>query len=288
MEANELRSAALYRRTLNRLVLPAFGKLPISSIRRSQIANLRDDIKKENGEVMAKLTFAIVRRVFSWHQGREDHFVSPLAGMSPKKATDGPRSRVLDDDELRAVWLTAEASTGLFGALVRFLLLTAARRDEAAEMSWSEIKNGIWTIPAARHKTGRRSGDLERPLSAASMAVLDALPRIGPDKYVFTLDGERPFGGISANKDRFDKACGVSGWTIHDLRRTARSLMSRAGIPAEIAEQCLGHKIPGIQAVYDRHRYLDEKGAAFEKLAALIERIVHPTDNVVPLETARK
>jgi hypothetical protein len=77
-------------------------------------------------------------------------------------------------------------------------------------------------------------------------------------------------------------------WTIHDLRRTARSLMTRAGVPPDHAERCLGHVIGGVRGVYDRHEYYDEKKLASEKLAALIERIVNPpADNVASLDERR-
>jgi integrase len=80
-----------------------------------------------------------------------------------------------------------------------------------------------------------------------------------------------------------DAACGVTDWRLHDARRTARSLLSRAGISREHAEECLGHVRPGVVGVYDRHSYYDEKKRAFEALPALIERIVNPVDNVVAL-----
>ena len=108
IEAKNLRSAALYRRVLERLVLPTFGNQPISSIRRSQIADMRDRIKEDNGEVMARLTFAIIRRVFSWYAAREDNFISPITkGMADTKPSERARSRILTDDELRAVWKAA-------------------------------------------------------------------------------------------------------------------------------------------------------------------------------------
>jgi integrase len=285
--AKNLRSAALYRRTLERLVLPEFRHTPIGKVRRSDIASLLDAIVEENGEVMADLTLAIVRRVFTWHSARDDHFSSPLTkGMARSKPSERARSRILTDEELRAVWKAASQPDDLFGAYVRFLLLTAARRDEAAEISRSEIKDGVWTIPGARYKTGI---DMVLPLSTSALRVLDTLPRIGPDRFVFTRSGERAFGGLSSAKVKFDKACGVTGWVIHDLRRTARSLMSRAGVSSDIAEICLGHKLAGVRGIYDRHRYLEEKQRAFESLASLIERIVNPpADNVVALEQARK
>ena len=78
-------------------------------------------------------------------------------------------------------------------------------------------------------------------------------------------------------------------WTLHDLRRTARSLMSRAGVPRDHAERVLGHAIAGVEGVYDRHAYEDEKAEALDKLARLIEAIVNPPDktNVVPLHAGR-
>ena len=68
----------------------------------------------------------------------------------------------------------------------------------------------------------------------------------------------------------------------------ARSLMSRAGIPSDHAERCLGHVLPGIRGTYDRHEYLAEKGRAFEALAALVDRIVNPADNVLALSEGRR
>ena len=112
-------------------------------------------------------------------------------------------------------------------------------------------------------------------------AVLDGLPVLGP--YVFSLDGLRPTRNFAAYKEAFDKACGVTGWRLHDLRRTARSLMSRAGVAPDIAERCLAHAIGGVRGVYDRHAYYEEKKQAFEALAALVDRIVHPVDNVIEL-----
>jgi integrase len=65
-------------------------------------------------------------------------------------------------------------------------------------------------------------------------------------------------------------------WTFHDLRRTARSLLSRAGIANDIAERVLGHVIPGVRGVYDRYEYRDEKKDALERLGAMVERILLP------------
>jgi integrase len=79
----------------------------------------------------------------------------------------------------------------------------------------------------------------------------------------------------------------LPNWTLHDLRRTARSLMSRAGVPSDHAERALGHAMEGIRGTYDRFAYRDEKRQAFEALASQIERIVNPQANVVPLRGER-
>ena len=103
---------------------------------------------------------------------------------------------------------------------------------------------------------------------------------------MFTTDGERLLGGFSKFRDGLERTSGVTDWTLHDLRRTARSLMSRAGVPSDHAERCLGHVMAGVRGTYDRHEYLEEKRRAFEALAAQIERIVNPQENVVPLRGA--
>jgi integrase len=187
---------------------------------------------------------------------------------------------VLSDDELRAVWAAAEKDATPFGAYVRFVLLTATRRNEAAGLRRSELSDGgrTWIIPAPRHKSKR---DTLIPLSEAAQTIIAAQPERGG--FVFGAGGERALSGFAERKTEFDKACGVTGWRLHDLRRSARTLLSRAGIPTDIAERCLGHVIGGVRGVYDRHEYRREKQLAYEALAAQIERIVNPTDNVVGL-----
>ncbi len=280
-ETKNVRSMSQRQAVLERVVYPKLGARPIGEIRRSDIVRLLDKIDDGRGPSAADQTLAFIRRVMSWHASRSDDFRSPIVrGMSRTKPRERARQRILTDDELRALWAAAEASKGLFGPFVQFLLLTAARRTEAAQMASSEIVGEVWTIPQERYKTGR---ELVIPLSAPALDVLTRLPKIGKGELVFTTDGEHAFSGYSKAKAKFDAACGVTGWTLHDLRRTARSLMSRAGVSADIAERCLGHVISGVRGTYDRYAYLNEKKRAFEALAALIQRIVEPQNNVVSL-----
>jgi len=150
-------------------------------------------------------------------------------------------------------------------------------------MRREEVSGADWLLPGSRHKSKR---DFLLPLSSAALDALARVPVMGKHKdrgFVFTTDGERPLAGFSKFKREFDKTSGATGWTLHDLRRTARSLMSRAGVDPDHAERTLGHVIPGIRGTYDLHEFRDEKRRALESLAGQIDRIVNPRDNVIAL-----
>jgi integrase len=292
-ETGRLRSIGERRSTLERHVLPKLGGRQIGDITRSDIVRLLDRIADQTGAPMADHVLAHLRRVMNWHASRSDDFRSPIVrGMARTRPSQRRRQRVLSDTELAAVWQAAEASGNAFGYLVQFLLLTATRRTEAAAMRRGEVSGDEWTIPQERYKTGL---ELVIPMSGAAQAVLVAVPKIGKSGFVFTTDGKRAIKGFSKFKREFDNKvlavlrkrdpeATLPRWTLHDLRRTARSLMSRAGVPSDHAERCLGHVLPGIRGTYDRHEYLAEKRHAFSTLAALIQRIVNPpTSNVVEL-----
>jgi integrase len=273
----KLRSAARRLADLNRLVLPVVGARPISQIKRSEITALLDKIEIENGPTMADLILRYLSRVFSWHAARDDDFRSPIVrGMARSRPTERERQRILDDTEIRKVWNAKEE--GSFPAFIKFMLLTGARRNEALGLTWDEIKDGgVWELPASRNKTKQ---PLARPLSDTALALIES-QRGNGSRYVF---------GISAatkQKKRFDRQTGTSGWTFHDCRRTARSLMSRADVDSDHAERCLGHIIGGVRGVYDQHKYLPQMAHAYKELAALIERIANPPENnVTPLRKA--
>jgi integrase len=207
--------------------------------------------------------------------------------MARTKNSERARTRMLNDDEIRDVWKALDVAEvpSPFPALVRMLLLTAQRRQEIADVTWPEIEGDTWLIPGKRYKTGLPNAV---PLTKAARGLLGE-PGTG---FVFSTDGgRRPFSGFSKAKRALNAAIddlrkqegrkSMPAWVLHDLRRTARSLMSRAGVPADHAERVLGHVIPGVRGTYDRHAYEVEKRDALERLAALVERILNPTETVV-------
>ncbi len=167
---------------------------------------------------------------------------------------------MLADDEIRSLW-AALASTEVpeaFRNIVRVLLLTAQRRDEIGLMRAEEIDGDTLVIPAERYKTG---------IPNAVPLTMEARQWIGDRKAGFmfsTTNGKKAFSGYSKAKRELDeviakqrKAAGLKSmpeWRLHDLRRTARSLMSRAGVSSDVAEMVLGHKLSGVRGVYDRHQ----------------------------------
>jgi integrase len=294
---------------LQRSIFPTLGSRPIAEIKKSDIIRLLDKIadgelkdqngrKIKGGNVAADRALAVIRKIFSWHASREDDFRSPIVpGLNRVKASEQVRGRVLSDQELRAIWKTASQLEGPYPAFVKFLLLTGARRSEAARMRWAEVDDaGDWLLPAeagvGRNKVKR---DLVRPLSQAAQAVLAGQPRFAGCEFVFTTNGRSPISGYWKLKKRFDlcvvkelrkqdpKAEALANWWQHDLRRTARTLMSRAGVSPHHAERCVGHVLRGVEGVYDQHKYHVEMKKAYEALAAMIEHITNPPadDNVV-------
>jgi integrase len=296
-----LRSADEYESAFDRLVKPHIGKLGIYEVRRSDIIKMLDKIEDENGPVMADRTLAYVRKAFNWYATRDDQFSSPIVrGMARIKPKERARTRVLSDDEIRIIWPVLD-DAGTFGALVKMLLLTGQRRDEVASIARSEIGlDGIWAIPAERYKTKQPN---HVPLSRTALEIIERRPKINGCDYVFPSRAATPFSGFSKSKAALDRDVlkamqkqakkGVEveplqNWTLHDLRRTAKTLIVRAGVRPDISERVLGHVIAGVEGTYDRHSYADEKRDALEKLAAMIERILNPLPSSVTTITAHR
>jgi integrase len=199
----------------------------------------------------------------------------------PVAATER-RERVLTDAEVAAIWRST-ASPGPFNGIVRMLLLTGQRREEAATMKWGELSDDTWTVPASRAKNGATH---IVPLSTQAQDLLRGAPRLG--ELVFPgLRG--PFNGFSKAKAALDAGSGVTGWRLHDLRRTVATGLQRLGVRLEVTEQILNHvsgSRAGIVGVYQRHDFAVEKRAALEAWDAHVQAIVEGREtsaNVIAL-----
>jgi integrase len=278
VEAKGLISAPDLRSHLDRHLIPAWRGRDFASIRRGDVAALLDTIEDSCGAVAADHALAAFRMIANWFASRNEDYSSPIVrGMRRTNPKERARSRILDDNEIREVWRVAEAN-GTFGAFVRVALLTAQRREKLVTMKWADLDRDEWIIQRAEREKGT-AGSLVLP--DAALNIINSQPRFVSNPYVFAGVGGGCVQGISKRKAQFDaKLNGVAPWTIHDLRRTARTLMERAGARPDIAERVLGHAIGGVAGIYNRHQYQQEKAHALRALASLIANILRPEAEV--------
>jgi integrase len=283
VEGKKLRTGDKMLSLINRHISTELRARVFTEIHREDITALLDKIEDETGAPAADKVLTVIGSIMSWYAIRHTNYVPPLIrGMRRTDPAKKERDRVLNDDELRAVWAVAGES-GTYGALIRLLLLTAQRLDKVLTMKWTDIspmtwpsnEPPVWEIATSPREKGN-AGAVELP--AAVLAVLDELPRFADNPYVLAGREGMHIAYSGTPKRVFDAKLptGTPRWTLHDLRRTARSLMSRAKVSSEDAERVMGHAIGGVEGIYDRYQYLDEKSEALAKLASLIDSILHP------------
>jgi integrase len=272
VEAKGLRTGDELQRVLERHALPVWGDRAFTDIRRSDIARLLDSVEDSSGAWVADSVLAALRSVASWYATRHDDYTPPFVkNMRRVPASARKRARVLDDDELRRVWKAAEASDDVYGAFVRVALLTGQRRAKLADLCWDDLDGDVWRI---RREPREKGAPAALRLPPAAMKIITSQPHFAGSPFVFTGRHNRAISGFSRRHDAFMARCGVTGFSVHDLRRCCRSLMARAGVPSEHAERVLGHAIAGIEGTYNRHPYTPEMADALKRLARLITQIV--------------
>jgi integrase len=270
-------------RVIRSYILPTFGDRPFTSIRRSEISALMDQIEDKHGPRMADVALSYMKVIADWYAKRDDDFVSPFV-KKMRRSTSKPRDRVLTDDEIRTFW-SGTTTAGTWGNFLRMLLLTCQRSEVVRTMRWENLSTAddgsmVWTIPQAERAKGT-AGKLK--LAALAVEIIKMQPHIADNDFVFA--GSRSNGPFAIGKTQ--RSLGnpsKGGWRFHDLRRTARSLLARCGINRETAERCLGHQLKGVEGIYNRFDYFEEKGHALAALAKLIEEIISGTPaKVVPI-----
>ena len=302
--ASPLRSAGQIKDVFERLVKPRIGKLDIQALDIDPITKMLDQIEDDSGPVMATRTLAYFRKACNWQAARGGKFKSPIViGMA--RGQTSMRQRVLvktteekfDPQELVDVLTALEIADvpDCYRRYIKLLLLCVSRRNEVAGMHSSEITGNTWTVPAARYKRLPKNAHLDHivPLSAAARELIGPLPD-KPGFMISTTGGKLAFSGFSKCKVALDKAIAeireksgrppIENWTLHDIRRTGRTLMAHAGVMSEIAERCMGHLPPKLERNYNTAEYTKERRDAFEKLASLVSTILNPPQgNVVPM-----
>ena len=186
---------------------------------------------------------------------------------------------MLTDPELYEVWHGCDRLGWPFGPLVQLLMLTAQREGEVAAMRWSDLDldAGIWTLTSTQTKAKRAH---LIPLSTTTVRSCGAAP-VRRLRFVFPAHrtgNARPVSGFSKVKVRLDRICGVSGWVLHDLRRTTATKLAELKVPPHVTEKILNHRgsegAGPMGKIYQRYDYLEERREALELWAPTLTRIV--------------
>jgi integrase len=270
---SQTRSAGEISRLLHRELIAKWGKRSVHEIGKREVIELVHEIVARGAPAAANKLLKVIKTFFGWCVGRAILEVSPANGLSAP-TREKSRDRVLSDAELTSVLAAARLIHGPYGAIVEFLALTGQRREEVAQLTWTELDlaSRVWTIPACRTKNAKPH---IVHLSSQSVAVLMRMPKVGG--FVFSVSGVKPFRNFSKSKRDLDRRSGVSGWRLHDLRRTCVSGMARLGIPPHVADKVLNHQsgtISGVAAVYQRHEFLAERQHALDLWGRHVERLL--------------
>ncbi|WP_082557821.1 site-specific integrase [Methylobacterium sp. Leaf361] len=275
-----------------RTVWKPLHKVPLHTVDRQKISDRLAEIRRETGPHAANRARSALSAHFAWLVGTGKAELNPVMGV-PKPAPEVRRARVLSEDEIARVLKACRDDD--FGRIVRLLLLTGQRRDEVAEMMWPELNlaGALWSLPGARVKNGL---DHDVPLSAPALQILSTMQDIEGQAFVFGQGGNG-FQGFSKAKAALDKRSGVTGWRLHDLRRTAATLMTdRLKVLPHVVEAVLnhisGHKA-GVAGIYNRAVYATEKREALDALGGFVTSLnpvlqVAATDPEPPLAKPKK
>jgi integrase len=258
-----------------------FNRRSVHEIERRDVAARLGEIAEERGPYAANRARSSLSSFYSWMMREGIIDANPVIGTN-KQTDEKSRDRVLSDQELAQIWRACKDDD--FGAIVRLLILTGARRGEVGALDRGELDlpGRKWTLPGERTKNGRAH---EVPLSDPALAILEQAikrERIAGRDLIFGETG-RGFSGWSKARAALDKRIAehttrkkVAEWRLHDLRRTVATRMAELGVQPHIVEAVLnhvsGHKA-GVAGVYNRAVYSAEKRQALDQWAAHVEAL---------------
>lgn len=316
--ATGLKSEKAIRGYILNDVVPAIGSMKVTDVRRRDVIELVE-AKAETAPRAAAQVLLYARRLMDYATDRDIIPANPLAGLKPGsiqvKGKRDPlkavaRARILDRDEVKSFWETAE-NCGLHrltALCLKLVLVTGQRPGEVAGMKEGEIEGRIWTIPASRR--GKTDSAHSVYLTDTALHIIadakDEIDRLHKRRrepwagHYFEMRPDKPItnSAIARAVERSREAMANKAndqwghWTPHDLRRTMRTGLSACKVRPDIAELAIGHTKRGIVAVYDQHGFDEERRAAMLAWEARLLAIVDgqnpdtkvDADNVVKLE----
>jgi integrase len=262
------------QRIIERELIPAWGGRKAHDIKRREVISLLDAVNERGAPIQANRSLALVRKMYNWAIGRDLVEANPCTQVKAV-AKENQRDRVLNEEEIRAVWTAFGQQKEPVATMFKLRLLTAQRGGEVETMRWADLDldKGRWTIPAERVKNGLSH---RVHLSAPALALLQALQasETGSEWVFPSPKGNQPIANIQKAAARVRELSGVRDFVMHDLRRTAATYMTSMGVPRLVVAKLLNHAEVGVTRVYDRHSYDAEKRQALDAWSAKLAEIV--------------
>jgi integrase len=269
-EGQRIKTLAKSMRVLRQHLKPYLG-LPATEFSKNDLRSVRDGMAGTTAA--ANRLLASLSPALKWASEEDLIAVNFVSAIRRTKLT--ARKRVLNKAEIAAVWHAcdklgrADGVTQSYSRLIRFLLLTGQRLDEAASLKHGHILGGIW-------RQVENKSDRPHTLPLPELG-LELIGQGEARDYVFPGRVGK-IGNFSKLKRRLDKTSGVTDWRVHDLRRTAASMMQDLGVPNHVVEAILNHALPGVAAVYLRAELEKQKAQALATWATALGEIVGHED----------
>jgi integrase len=295
-------------------VFPVIGTRPAEELRRSEVMEILDKLSTQGKTRTHNLVLTELRQMYKFAQVREIVNHDPTAGI--KRKDEGERKRWLRPEELQTL-RDALPTCGLHARTqlaVMVQLSTACRIGELIKAQWSEIDlaTKAWHIPAGNAKNGKAHLIHLSPFAVRHFEALAKLSEVD-NPWIFPATkgkahaDKRPMLPTSINKQLTDRqrtaesrlagrtphttalALPHGGWSTHDLRRTAATMMSKLHIRIEVIHKCLNHSLEDeLAGIYVQDDMLDERKKAFEALGGMLDATLgnKSAGNVVPLHAA--
>ncbi|EEQ7973931.1 tyrosine-type recombinase/integrase [Escherichia coli] len=268
---------------IDRDILPVLGNKMMAEITTSMVRDLCDRIVERGGRATAVQAREIISSVYRHANDRGHGLFNPAADIKPSSiAIFKPRERTLTPEEIGLFFRTLDAigAMGTMKMALKLVLITMVRKGEFTNATWDEIdfKKWTWTIPSDRMK-GSRAHVIYLPKQAQDILVglqmcAGGSEYLVPGRYNF----RKPLSNAALNSliDRTVKIINedgehIQGFTVHDMRRTASTLLHEAGYPSDWIEKALAHEQKGVRAVYNKAEYARQRAYMLQQWADMID-----------------
>ena len=292
----KLKRPEMIRQRLDKHIRATLGDMKIEEIKPLHIDQVIYPIAERGNKRTANDILGWLKRIFDYAVTRHYTESNPATAFKNSDAggEEKARSRALSLDEIGILFACMENAKSFARQntlAVKLLLLLGVRKMELLAAPWEEFEldSGLWKLPAERTKTGQES---TIPLPEIAINWLRELHVLAcGSEYVFPkrLAGKSEKNHVSEsalNMALSGLDHGLDKFVIHDFRRTTRSQLAALKIPPHICERCVNHKIKGVEGVYDRYDYFQERKEALESWAKVISDL-EGENKIIPIGKAK-